>query len=517
MRYQLLGLVYCFIFSSNALAFANANKLVGTKLEFERFDITSPLKVSLPVIAANIVTESPADELVLVGEDEFSQTWLAVYVFDINASKFVVLDKIKLTDDLFAYDVSENKEGLYFLSKNTVVSLKYNTEIKNNDIKKSGLYFEEKQAVNSIFLLNKASYITKKNFIRDINKDGADDIVLPDFEQTNLWLSSDDKSGSNFQKIAIDSRSELDRGGVVFKPVELFYEDFNLDDLQDVAWITQGKINYVSQNKDGSFSTQYNTIDLADSIYGLNWWDLRESDGQSPDQSDLTHRAVEQIKDINGDGFTDVIVKYTQSSGVLDRANDYEFYFGYLNEQAQLAYSKKPSTVIRAEGTLTGLKILDVNEDKKFEVLLSSFELSVSNIIGALLSGGIDQNVLIFALNNDDKYEEDALISKEVELNFSLSSGQSGQPVVRLGDVNGDKLQDLLLSSGEEKLRIYLGNSSSGLFNRKASKHKVLLPKNGGLLEAHDLNNDGKEDIIMSYGRLDEESMANKVTILMVK
>ena len=142
--------------------------------------------------------------------------------------------------------------------------------------------------------------------------------------------------------------------------------------------------------------------------------------------------------------------------------------------------------------------------------------MSVSNIIGALLSGGIDQNVLLFALNNDS-YEEDPLISKEVELSFSLTKGQSGQPIVLLSDVNGDNYQDLILSSGEEKVSIYLGNASSGLFNRKASKHEMLLPKNGSLFKNHDINHDGNEDFIMRYGRLDDESMVNKVTILMVK
>ena len=173
--------------------------------------------------------------------------------------------------------------------------------------------------------------------------------------------------------------------------------------------------------------------------------------------------------------------------------------------------------MIKAEGTLTGLKIVDVNEDNKFEVLLSSFELSVSNIIGALLSGGIDQNVLLFVLNDDDSYENDALISKEVELSFSLTSGQSGQPIVLLTDVNGDGRQDLILSAGEERLSIFLGNKSKKLFNRKASKHKILLPKNGALFEQHDINYDGKADFIMRYGRLDDESMASKVTILMVQ
>jgi len=524
MHYRLLvglilGLTFCLGFSVASPVFASSSELIGSKFGFDRYTITAPFKVSLPVIAVDIVAneQSSVDEIVVIGHDESNQTWLAAYVFNGKTNSFKLLDKMLLTDEYFAFDVSENKEGLYFLAKNKVVTLKYNANLKEDESLQSGLYLQHKQNINSIFLLNESSFIAKKDFIQDVNKDGLDDIILPDFEQTNLWLSSKSAQGSFAQHLAINTQVELSRGGVTFKPITLFFADFNQDDRQDIAWVTKGNINYFSQNIKGNFSPQLEKLNLAESIYGLNWWEIRESDGSSPDQSNLTHRVVEQMKDINGDGLVDVIVRFTQSSGVLDRANDYEFYLGYMNQNKQLEFPKTPNTVIQAEGTLTGLKIIDVNEDDKLEVLLSSFELSVSNIIGALLSGGIDQNVLLFALNDDNSYEEDALISKEVELSFSLSSGRSGQPIVLLSDVNGDDLQDLILSSGEEKLAIFLGNSSSGLFNRKASKHKMLLPKNGSLFEHHDINHDGKEDFVMHYGRLDDESMVNKVTILMVK
>lgn len=515
MRYRLLlGLVLYFGVTA---VFANSNKLVGNQLGFNQYDIRTPFKVSLPVIAVELVTNDQLaiDELVLIGKDEANKTWLAAYVFQEKTDSFVLLDIMELGDEYFSFDVSEHKQGLYFLSKNSVVSLKYNDQ--GEGVSNSGLFLEHIQSVKSIFLLNEASFIAKNDFIQDLNNDELDDIILPDFEHTNLWLSSKNSQQLSHQQLPIFTKVDLSGEGVSFKPLPLFSADFNLDERQDLAWISQGSVNYFSQDIDGTFAQLPNKISLSNNIHGLNWWQMTEADGESPDQSNLTHRVVEDIKDINGDGLADVIVRFTQSSGVLDRVNDYEFYLGVHTKEKQLAFPTVANTVIKAEGTLTGLKIIDVNEDNKFEVLLSSFELSVSNIIGALLSGGIDQNVLLFALNDDNTYEKDALISKEVELNFSLSSGQSGQPIVLLSDVNGDKAQDLILSSGEEKLSIFLGNHSTALFNRKASKYEMLLPKNGDLFAPQDINHDGKADFIMRYGRLDDESMANKVTILMVK
>ena len=515
----LMFLICCLASLTVKSTMASSTKLVGTKLAFKSYTLTAPFKVNLPVIPLDVVSNESSlmDELVVIGEDESNQTWLAVFVYDDEEKKFNLLDKIQLSDEYFAFDVSDNAEELYFLAKNKIVSLEYSDKLSEKSNSTPSLTLTHLQKVNSIFLVNDSSFIAKKDFIQDINNDGTDDIILPDFEHTNLWLSNKNANDFSAQHIAIHTKAELSRGGVSFQPINVFYADFNLDERQDIAWISQGNINYFSQNEDGSFSEQQNSITLADSIYGLNWWQLRESDGQSPDQSNLTHRVVEKIQDINGDGFVDVIVRYTKSSGVLDRANDYEFYFGHVSQNKQLAFATTANTVIKAEGTLTGLTIIDVNGDEKFEVLLSSFELSVSNIIGALLSGGIDQNVLLFALNDKDSYEEDALIAKEVELNFSLTSGQSGQPIVMIADVNGDKFEDLILSSSEDKVAIYLGQNTPRLFNKKASKHEILLPKNGELFEHHDLNHDGKEDFIMRYGRLDDEGLSNKITILMVK
>jgi len=133
----------------------------------------------------------------------------------------------------------------------------------------------------------------------------------------------------------------------------------------------------------------------------------------------------------------------------------------------------KPDNIIQADGTLSGLNIIDINNDKKFEVLLSSFELSLTNIKGALISGGIDQNVLLFALE-DNKYIEDPVTTKEVELSFSLSNGQSGEPVVNLSEIDGDGLEDLILSEDEEQMKIYYGKNNKRMFSKKAVKQDIV-------------------------------------------
>jgi len=223
---------------------------------------------------------------------------------------------------------------------------------------------------------------------------------------------------------------------------------------------------------------------------------------------------VEQVKDINNDNVTDMVVRFTQSSGLLDRTNDYEVYLG-KNIDGQLAFSDEASSTIKAEGTLTGLEFIDIDNDDKLEVMLAGFDIGLSQIIGALLSGSIDQDVYVFKMDEEDNFSKDLKVSKEVELSFSISSGTSGSPVVKLADINGDQRQDLVLSDGDDALKVYYGVNGKKLFSKKPHKYKVDLPKQGSMLISEDLNGDGKDDLLIKYGRQDDDKLKNMFKVLL--
>ena len=141
--------------------------------------------------------------------------------------------------------------------------------------------------------------------------------------------------------------------------------------------------------------------------------------------------------------------------------------------------------------------------------------LALLKLLGALLAGSIDQNVFLFKMDSKGNYGRKPNISREVELNFSLTKGQSGSPVVKLADVNGDDLKDLILSSGDNTLKIYLGRTGKQSFSSRSTSYKTNLPKDGNTLFTQDLNNDGKEDILMKYSSLDDEKLARKFKVLL--
>jgi hypothetical protein len=210
-----------------------------------------------------------------------------------------------------------------------------------------------------------------------------------------------------------------------------------------------------------------------------------------------------------------MVVRFTKSSGVLERSNDYEVYYG-TNDKGRTVFPKVADTLIKAEGTLANIEFIDINKDGRREVIVSAFDIGLSQIVSALLSGSIDQDVMVFSMNDEGNFSEDATLVKEVELKFSLSSGSSGEPVIRLEDITGDGFKDLLLSNGTS-LKLYVGQDDKNLFARRAVRQKLLLPQDGAMVSSDDINFDGKTDLVMRYGRQDPAELSKRITLLLAR
>jgi hypothetical protein len=267
------------------------------------------------------------------------------------------------------------------------------------------------------------------------------------------------------------------------------------------------------------FDQQATNLPVNKTVTGTNWWDKRDESGEPLDQSNLEYRKLEELRDVNADEVIDMVVRYTKASGVLDRVNDYEVFLGKIVD-GRLTYSRQADSVIRADGTLTGLEFIDIDNDSKLEVLVAGFEIGVSQIIGALVSGAIDQDVYVFKMTEQEQYPEDPTIKKGVELTFSLSSGQSGSPVVKLADLNGDGLKELILSNDDDELRIYLGQKTAKTtkrqraFAKRSIDYDTQLPKDGNIVMVEDLNDDGKDDLLFKFSKLDGEGKGNTFKVL---
>jgi hypothetical protein len=477
---------------------------------FIQHQIDLGFNVNQPVLIADLLPQA-GSELVVVGVDDKQQRILAIYFFDTQSNTFIQQDKIKIADNVFSYDVGEPKndglQRLYLLDKTAV-----HHYVPARSSQKSA--WVQSESVSSMYLGDKADSFKQMDFIQDINNDGVDDIMLPHFEQLNLWLS--DCCGARHpQNLPIAARIEMNQSSVRYDDQELYFQDMNLDGKTDLVTVEQGQLSVFAQNEDLQFALIPIKIKIDKSIYAVDWWEMKGPNGQEMDQSDIQHRVVKEIDDFNGDGIPDIAVQFTKSSGVLDKTIDFEFFYGSLNN-GQLAYSEQASTSVTSEETLNNLTFLDRDMDGKKEVSVSSFDIGISQIVGALLSGSIDQDVLIFSMDENNQFGKEPLVSQEVEITFSLSSGTQGQPLVKMIDINGDAVKDIVYSDGDDLIRALLATPSQKKpYAKRSLRQKLPMPKNPYNTASKDLNSDGKTDLVLHHGPADSSELLKRVIVLM--
>jgi hypothetical protein len=477
---------------------------------FTSHQIDLDFNVNQPVLIVDLLPQAGA-ELVIAGVDEKQQRILAIYFFDTQSNTFVQHDKIKISNNVFAYDVGEPQQDglqrLYLLDKAAV-----HRYVPAHLSHKSA--WVQAESVSSMYLGEQADSLRKMDFIQDINRDGLDDIMLPHFEHLNLWLS--DCCGARHpQNLPIAARIEMNQSSVSYDDQEIYFQDMNSDGKTDLVTVEQGQLNVFLQNDDMRFSDTATKIKINKTIHALNWWDIKGENGQEMDQSNIQHRVVREIDDFNGDAIPDIAVQFTKSSGVLDKTIDFEFFYGALKE-GKLHYSEQASTSVTSEETLSDLTFLDRDMDGKQEVSVSSFDIGISQIVGALLSGSIDQNVLIFSMDENDKFGKAPLVSQEVEMTFSLSSGTQGQPLATMIDINGDAVKDIVFSDGEDLIRTVLATpDQKNPYAKSSLRQKIPMPKNPYDAVTEDINGDGKTDLVLHYGSADSPELLKRVLVLL--
>jgi len=474
---------------------------------FDELVIESPVSLTHPVLTAELLPDS-GKEIVTFGVDEQGTRWLHLYKFNPQQVNYLLDAAVPLPRELLRFDLSEalpgHMQALYFLGAKGIYQ--YDPAAK---------LIKHIRNAQSLFLKDNPDYISRDHFVVDINQDGVDEFLLPNFRHISYLSSTSDGSFSQLE-LPIKATAIVNDDGMSFLSKQYYIQDINQDGRKDFIVATQGRLIVHHQQADDSLAAKAQEITLAADISAIDWWHKRDATGRSLDQANLIYRKLELLRDINHDGIIDMVVKATQSSGVLDRVNDYQVFIGAMVDN-QLRFKPQTSSVISADGTLSGFELVDIDNDGRLEAILGGFDIGLSQIIGALLSGSIDQDVYLFAMDQQDNFVSKPNVAKEVELSFSLSSGQTGSPVVQLADINGDKRKDLVLSYGEKKLKVYWGIAGNKMFNRRGVKHSTLLPQDGDSIAVSDLNNDGKDDLVLKYGRLDEQALSKTIRLLIAK
>jgi len=423
-------------------------------------------------------------------------------IFQADNNGISLIRKIKVPENFIMYDVAKGgKSSEIWAVDNKGV---YVFDWPNNR-------WQLMVQVDSLFIQEKAQYLSQVDFVKDLNGDNQDDIILPGLTEQLLFWRANNQWHS--QSLPIKPFVTMQNRSISYLLPVTFSVDMNQDDKPDFVEVSENALRIFFWRGDG-FLPKARIKKLPFKVSPLDWWRLKDASGETIDQSHIDHRRIQTLRDLNGDGLADIMIQRQMSKGVLERKTAYEFYFARINK-GQLAYSETSDASLEFSGTLAQLQLVDLDEDGRLEVALGSFEIGVSQIIGALLSGSIDVDLKIMTMGEDFNYELEPILNEEVALEFSLTSGRSGAPVVLTADLNGDGLKEVILSRSEKSLKIYWHDKDKQLSNR-SKRLKIQLPEDGDMVQALDVDGDGQDELVMRYGRLDDENMRNLLRVVKV-
>ncbi|TQV74133.1 VCBS repeat-containing protein [Aliikangiella marina] len=264
----------------------------------------------------------------------------------------------------------------------------------------------------------------------DFDADGNQDILIANYSDNNMVVLRGDGKG----KV-----SELRRISVGENPTGIATADINGDGKVDVAI--------------ANHETSYVTL-----LFGDGDGNFQKLSGSQFELDISPHPHEVKLVDLDGDNKTDLIVDSRDDDGV-------RFYKGADNGGFVL-----PGKVVQSGGDpYRGFAIGDINND-------GSPDLVTPNLtnVGVLLNTG------------------------NTALQFSLSKiAHSDSPfTVELADLNGDNNRDLIVASNNRLVAIYPGNGKGDFDTR--NKIEIGLNIGAKQIAIGDINGDGIQDAILT-------------------
>lgn len=464
----------------------------GTRAAEAPFEVRE-IRTEHPVVQDPVPTRlgpGGSRHLLVVTSPDDAQIVVELFAPDETGSPSTTGRRLVLPPDVVAFDVArvddDGREALFFLTPKAVLRF---------DPATGGL--RDVRRVTSIYRRPVPGRLLEVDFMRD--RDGAEPLlVLPDFESVQV--------GSTTLPVAAQAHHR--EGSTIYRPVEIHLADVTLDGTDDIFLLDDDTLRIFAGTK-GSFSTSPTSRRL-----GLDvTTNRRPEELGDRDQSKVTTRRVIAWEDFDGDGKTDLMIESARRSGVFERETEHELHLGVESPDG-LAYATEPSTTIRGDAPLGGLRTADIDGDGRLDVTAGSIDVGIGTIVSALLTGSVDVDVRFFRLGSEG-YPDEPNVVREARIEFDLSEGSASIPVLVLADVDGDGDLDLIVREDENELLVYPANGTDELFDEDAISMPVRLPQNGQLVRRARLNGDDADDLVMYYERLSGAEAQRTVTLLL--
>ncbi|RMD94199.1 MAG: VCBS repeat-containing protein, partial [Calditrichaeota bacterium] len=301
----------------------------------------------------------------------------------------------------------------------------------------------------SLFLLSDRKTLRHWDFVRDFNQDGLDDVFIPEFHKAVLYLREAANGHNSWERDELalwpqvrvfgyfDPRFSVGhKGDALYSTPYLILADANGDQRKDFLAVYKDSLVIFHQKANHTFGP------ASDQKLALNYGDIWR--GAKIQRTHLDDRSERQflmrLADANHDGFLDVIsVKVSTKESLINPKTEVLVYLGkprHPQDHAHFYFPAQPDQVVRPEGTLLVLDILDLNHDDRLDLLMPVVKVGLSRIIKMLFTRTIPFQNLFYLMDGDGRYPEKPNHSTRMSMRFSFRGG-AASPVYEIADFNG--------------------------------------------------------------------------------
>ncbi|HEX7927515.1 MAG TPA: FG-GAP-like repeat-containing protein, partial [bacterium] len=337
------------------------------------------------------------------------------------------------------------------------------------------------------------------NWVEDLNGDGFSELIVPRLD--GFTVITQDASGTLVKRATLRTRP---RGELLrwYRRQRVAY------DLPNISFVAMDGSPWKS-------IVAYNNGLL--SIFRLG--NQRGGDAQADTEVDLQPPVPFDPKapwdpplllvlaaDLNGDGKLDLVFsKATSGDNDLNAKTRILVHYGRDGQQGGVTFQKEPDQVFALEGFTLPI-LLDMTGDGTVDLVLVNVEFSFWTAVKALIARSVSADAAYYRMRDKDKYPQRPDAQGSFSVKFSLGR-LSHQPISLFGDLNGDGLPDLLLSTGSDTLGVHWGHKDRFWNTAPDATITDSFPIAPSRVSVTDLDGDGRDDLLITYVRDDIRQM----------
>ena len=398
-------------------------------------------------------------------------------------------------------------------------------------------------AVTMNYKATKDGGIPHLDISRDVNRDGLDDLVVPDID--GFWIATQSRDGSFtapiklgppdpfLNKIALDHKHSYREIGITPLTVHWYMSrlhqmDYNQDGRNDLVFWNADHFDVYRQEANGVFSAvaETFTVDIpfdTDGAYSIAF----DFSGENMFslifgfRENTKRRVLHTFQDLNGDGVADLVIHALEGRSLGNQRSRYEVHFGAPTPNGTV-FARDVSMLIQPRGTAGGLlpwgyasqRLEDFDGDGQMDILFQNVQTGLVGMSRAMVGKSIAIDLEFYRMKDGispDKPTTRRPVRPAIDI---FEKERVLFPVVLLGDVNGDGRSDLLVGKKWKEMHVFLGIPGPDLFARKPQKVAVAMPNDERNARLVDLNKDNKKDILIYYP---STTNPNRVVLLIAR